>query len=164
MKPEVIDSLVMYLPPDRPANPAPLDIPLESIPGTYVNDAYGVLVICSAVPTDEEPTSCQETRRDHPFPHSNTTLPTLLARFPKLWSTHLAFTHHNGSTFTVHSRSAYPGRNVSVVSRVPSYAATFNEEGMAWTGNAWDADAEVVLRGVWEGGLKEGAEVWFDRP
>lgn len=161
----MINGLVKSLPPSRPANASMPDIPLDSIPGTYVDEAYGELVICPVSTSSNQTTdACRDTIDTNPFSFAeSTTVPTFIAHFPKFWSTHLAFTHYNGSTFTVHSRALYPETNASIVSPFESFDAVFNAEGMAFTRNAWGAGPGVEPSDVGEGGLKERAEVWFDK-
>lgn len=42
------------------------------------------------------------------------------------------------------------------------FMAYFGEGGMAFSGNAWGVGPGVDPRSV-EGGLRENAEVWFDK-
>lgn len=162
VKEEMINGLAKSLPPTRPDNAAVPDVPLDTIPGTYSDPAYGEMVICSVTPTASQPPTCPETLADNPFPSINASIPTYIAHFPKFWSSHLLFEHHNASTFLVRPRAYYPETKEGVTAQFEWFMAYFGEGGMAFSGNAWGVGPGVDPRSV-EGGLRENAEVWFDK-
>lgn len=162
VKEETIQRLAKSLPPTRPEDATLPDLPLDSIPGTYTDPAYGELVICSVTPATNQPYSCTETLAGNPFTgQSNTTGPTYLAAFPKFWSSHLLFTHYNGSLFTVRSSAHYPETGQDVVAQFEWFQAVFAEEGVAFVGGAWGAGPGVEERDWRSGKLEDVAEVWF---
>jgi hypothetical protein len=158
----MINGLARSLPPTRPEDAALPEVPLDSIPGTYTDPAYGNLVICPVSANAKQSSICAETVANNPFVGQvNTSGPTYLAAFPKFWSSHLLFTHHNGSLFTVRSSAHYPETGENVVAQFEWFQAVFAEGGVGFVGNAWGAGPGVEERD-WRGGdLRERAEVWF---
>lgn len=158
----IFKDLKAALPPIRPTDPPMPDIPLDNIPGTYVDNAYGELVIYLVDQASNVglPQSCRAVvEADPSLFEDSATVPTFIADFPKFWSTHLIFKHRTGSTFTVHSRTIYRETGVTTVSAMPSYDAVFTAEGMALTSGAWEPGAAVEQRELQEDYLKESAEV-----
>ncbi|KAJ9091787.1 hypothetical protein QFC21_007090 [Naganishia friedmannii] len=167
------------LPPTRPENATMPEIPLADIPGTYFDKAYGTIVLCSlpgtlpekdaAMYTSEE---CKDTLANNPF-HSrhqsketSLAVPTYIAKYEKFWANYLEFAHRNGSTFTVTMSAYYPETNLTMpaLPDFPTFDVVFAEGGMAVFGNMWGAGAGVPSRTPGEGaGLKESAEVWFEK-
>lgn len=162
VKAEMFNGLARSLPPKRPDDAAVPDVPLDTIPGTYTDPAYGEMVICSVTPTASQPSTGAETLAENPSHSLNASIPTYIAHFPKFWSSHLLFEHHNASTFLVRPRAFYPETKEGVVAQFEWFMAHFGEGGMAWGGNAWGAGPGVEERSV-ESGLKKNAEVWFEK-
>lgn len=170
VKAETTQILQGAIAPPRPVNPSAPEIPLESIPGTYGDEAYGEIVICAVPPSvdgyeDRSPVSevCRGTLLSNPFPTSDPAIPTFLAKFDKLSSDYLLFTHRNGSVFTVTPSTFYPERKEAVVSQFDSYDAIFTEDGMAFMGDAWGAGLGVEGKDPMRIGVERAAEVWFER-
>lgn len=153
----MVHSLQASLPPSRPPN-ATIDVDLDSIPGTYVDAAYGRMTICAL---HDKTDAYRETLAGNPFPIQSD-IPSFIAHFPKFWFNHLLFTHRNGSTFTVTMNSTYSERNVTVPSTLEWHDAVFDGKGMAWARGAWGAAPGVEERSL-ANGLEEGAEVWFEK-
>lgn len=136
----------------------------------YSDNAYGKIIIC-AVPSPASSTEgplggsavCRDTLAHKPFPTADPTIPTFIARFDKVASNYLLFTHHNGSVFTVTPSTFYPERNETIVSQFNSYDAIFTEDGMAFMGNAWGAGPGVEGKDPMVIGVEGAAEVWFAR-
>jgi hypothetical protein len=142
------------------------DIPCECIAGTYVDKAYGEIVIypVNQANIPRLPQACQELVEAEPSLFAEAaTIPTLIAHFPKFRSTHLVFTHRTGSTFTVHSRTTSAETGVTTISTMPSYDAVFTADGMALTRGAWQAGVGVEPRELREDDMRGSAEVWFDK-
>ena len=165
-KADIFKGLKAALPPVRPTNPLELSIPLERIPGTYVDKAYGEMIIYAVDQSSNTrlPQSCQQVVESDPslFADSST-VPTFISHFPKFWSTHLVFKHRTGSTFTVHSRTVYSETGATMVAAMPWFDAVFSTEGMTFARGAWEAGAGVEPRKLKEDKLKESAEIWFDK-
>lgn len=169
-KAEWTKTLQNALSPTRPVNASPPEIPLAIIPGTYRDKAYGEIVIC-ALPTSvnftggppAESAVCRDTIAHNPFPTADPTIPTFIARFDKVASNYLLFTHHNGSVFIVTPSTFYPERNETTISQFNSYDAVFTEDGMAFMGNAWGAGPGVEGKDPMVIGVEGAAEVWFAR-
>ncbi|KAJ9118537.1 hypothetical protein QFC22_003756 [Naganishia vaughanmartiniae] len=166
------------LPPARPDDAALPDIPLSRIPGSYVDEAYGTIVLCAVPGTmpekDAEAYSseeCKETLAGNPFSsrhhlkRTKPSVPTYIAKYEKFWANYLEFSHRNGSTFTVTMSAYYPETNLTMpaLPDFPTFDAVFAEDGMAVFGNMWGAGAGVPSRAPQEGRLKESAEVWFEK-
>lgn len=144
-------------PPPRPTN-ATIGIDLKSVPGSYSDAAYGQMIICAL---DDKTDACRQTLAGNSFTiHPD--VPSFVAYFPKFWYDYLLFTHRNGSTFTVEMSVTYAETNVTLASPFPSFDATFDGEGMAWTRGIWGAGPGVEEASL-ANGLKEGAEVWFEK-
>ena len=150
MKAQMIENLRKSLPPARPNN-ATIDVHLDSIPGTYVDAAYGEMTICA---WNDKSRACEKTLENNPFPEAASDVPAYIAYFPKFWCDYLLFTHRNGSTFTVTQSSTYTETNVTVPSPFESFDAVFDGKGMAWTRSAWGAGPGVEDQRV---------EVWFEK-
>ncbi|KAJ9092582.1 hypothetical protein QFC19_008690 [Naganishia cerealis] len=172
------------LPPARPENatmpPAAL---LRGIQGTYVDKAYGTIVVCAVPGTfpdvtrtsskerhDKAPEECKDTLANNPFPvhhpsSSAAPIPTFIARYEKFWLNYLEFTHHNGTTFLARPSTFYPETNLNIIAADLStpFEVVFERDGMALFGNVWGAGAGVPLRQPREGAMKEAAEVWFEK-
>lgn len=154
------------LPPSRLIDASPLDIPLESIPGTYYDDAYGEIEVCAVSSNSGTSSfSCRETLVDNPFPLPKPGIPTFIAKYDKQAFDYLFFSHYNGSTFTVTPAAFFPERNETVVAQFEAFEAAFAEEGMAFGGNAWGADAGAGGEGKnsLAVGLREAAELRFEK-
>lgn len=152
------------LPPVRPVNATLPDVPLESIPGRYHDEGYGDITIC-AIPAHGSTFSsvCQETLANNPFPQQNLKVPTFIARYDKMAFDYLLFSHHNGSRFTVTASATFPEKNETIISQFETFDAIFADNGLAFTGNAWGAGPGVEGKESSAMGVKEAAEVWFER-
>ncbi|KAJ9115375.1 hypothetical protein QFC24_006990 [Naganishia onofrii] len=165
------------LPPQRLENATLPDIPLDSIPGTYVDKGYGAIVLCAVPGTmpDSDTASylseeCKDALANNPFPARDTQagplVPTFIAKYEKFWANYLEFAHRNGSTFTVTMSAYYPETNLtmSALPDFPTFDVVFAEGGMAVFGNMWGAGAAVPMRTPAQGtGLEKSAEVWFEK-
>jgi hypothetical protein len=116
------------------------------------------MTICAL---DGKTEGCRQTLARNPFP-IDPNVPSFVAYFPKFWYDYLLFSHRNGSTFTVTFSATYAETNATVDYPFESHDATFNGQGMAWTRGAWGAGPGVEETSV-VNGLKEGAEVWFEK-
>lgn len=58
----------------------------------------------------------------------------------------------------------FPETAAKIPSIYSQWEAIFAKDGMAFAGNAWGAGLGVKPSYPWaEGGLKQNAEVWFDK-
>ncbi|KAG7095302.1 hypothetical protein E1B28_006068 [Marasmius oreades] len=87
----------------RPSNPTPPPAPFQSLAGTYENRGYGVIELCLlGAPTHS--TSCQDIVDELPtvLPGAvDRTIPTLIARWDRFWSTHIKLEHFDGPFFNL---------------------------------------------------------------
>lgn len=153
------------------------DIPLDSIPGTYVDKGYGAIFLCAVPGTmpDSDTTSytsevCKDALANNPFPardaQAGPLVPTFIAKYEKFWANYLEFAHRNGSTFTVTMSAYYPETNLtmSALPDFPTFDVVFAEGGMAVFRNMWGAGAAVPMKTPAQGtGLEKSAEVWFEK-
>lgn len=154
----------------RPDNATVPDVPLEGIPGTYFDQAYGEMIVC-ALPScfdrnndaNARSATCRDTIATNPFPRVDPAIPDFIARVNKLAYDYLLFTHHNGSVFTVTPATTYPERNETIVSQFDSFEAVFTREGMTFMGNAWGAGPGVQGWDPEAVGVEDAAEVWFQK-
>jgi hypothetical protein len=160
-------------------------LPYYDFAGLYFNPAYGTLSLCAYPPPKHPGKECDDLISDarsslHPLLKDS--VPSLLATWSKIWSTHVLLRHSSGDYFNASSVYAYPapfpnasdsddeGRPFAVESNMSSWRAQFvfgdipgrsagKVEGMAWKG-LWGAGLGVESP---KGEGREGAEVWFDR-
>jgi hypothetical protein len=162
------------VPPARASNATPSELSSRDIQGTYFNEAYGPLTLCSVAASApngivESINECDETLAKHPFDVSSDITdsgshPTLIARFGKTSTAYLLFRHKNESSFIVSMGMNFPQTNAQMPSIYGYWDAIFSREGMAFAGNAWGAGIGVEPSDPWaEGGPKQNAEVWFDK-
>ncbi|KAJ8082743.1 hypothetical protein PM082_008599 [Marasmius tenuissimus] len=163
----------------RPSNPIPPPASYESLAGKYTNGGYGDIELC-LLGSSKQSRSCQEVIDELPtvLPGvASSTIPTLIAKWDRFWSTHVKLEHFDGPLF-----------NLTVLeSREPP---TADKDGPYWTAEPFYGqtvgtqfvmgDAEVgrvdgfgIFGGFWgsgslvedsaEGGSREAAEVFFDK-
>ncbi|THU79478.1 beta-lactamase/transpeptidase-like protein [Dendrothele bispora CBS 962.96] len=164
----------------RPAEPTDPRVPLSSMTGVYNDPAYGSLELClipqSGDSNDTATPSCQTVLNELPeqLPGAiDTSVPTLVARWDKLWITHIKLEHFNKNLFNVTTLKSTPILN--------SGNETANGTEARWA-QVWStASAEFAVHhnkvtgfgmvGLWgaEAGVpspsgktvKQRAEVWF---
>jgi hypothetical protein len=149
-------------------------LPLQLIPGTYVDPGYGEIDICHLhgpmidVPLDglnNVNPACYDLLDFNPFVVSedSTSRPTYVARFAKDRTAYLLFEHAYGSVFTVTVNTIFPTHDVSSRSVIPSFKAIFTEEGMVWLGNVWGSWPPLRNSNQKKDSPGEVAEVLFER-
>ncbi|KAG7440580.1 uncharacterized protein BT62DRAFT_910204 [Guyanagaster necrorhizus] len=163
----------------RPTSPRPPSVSFEAFSGRYENSGYGTIDFCF--------TFMNRTAADllSPCDDSSTVLPdaidpsvpTLLAKWDKTWSTHIMLTHFDGNLFNVSTLESRHTINdtqpfwTAVVHEGNIVTAEFafgqEEEGQrsisgfGLTGDIWGAGAEAGTRtGVT---IQDRAEVWFHK-
>ena len=92
----------------RPANPSLPALPLQAFSGSYTNAGYEDLELCWIGPPSTRASnaskSCKKAVRELPrvIPGAvNTSVPTLVAKWDKFWSTHLKLEHFDGMLWNV---------------------------------------------------------------
>ncbi|KAF5373123.1 hypothetical protein D9758_001604 [Tetrapyrgos nigripes] len=172
----------------RPSGPASPSVSFFSIAGAYNDPGYGYIDLCLIPQQDEDidaakqPDSCQALLEEVPtrLPDTiNTSVPTFVARWDKLWTTHFIFEHFNGNLFNATALASHPILDTSLV---PANANA-NETYFTQKWELASATAEIVvddgkvtgfgLTGIWGPGpgvesprgenVQERSEVWFAR-
>jgi len=165
-------------------------LPYYAMAGVYFNPGYGTLSLC-AYPPPKHPhpgKECDDLISDAQSSLSlflNESTPTLLATWPKIWSTHVLLRHFSSDHFNASALYAFPApfpnasnpdsdddesRPFAINFESASWQAQFifsqdatksghKVEGMAWKG-LWGAGSGVESP---QGTGREAAEVWFDR-
>ncbi|KAF5373158.1 hypothetical protein D9758_001587 [Tetrapyrgos nigripes] len=168
--------------PQRPSEPADPSAPFSSIAGVYNDLAYGRIELCLVTPQGAhnvtQSDSCRALVDDVPtkLPDVDTSIPTFVAKWDKLWSTHLVLRHFDGNLFNGSALFSTPILNSSLVNA--SHSQTYFTQSFETLPNAEFAieDGKAVgfgLTGVWEAGtgiedpsgdtVQERSEVWFAR-
>ncbi|KAJ8082741.1 hypothetical protein PM082_008597 [Marasmius tenuissimus] len=164
----------------RPSNPVPPPAPYESLAGKYTNGGYGDIELCLLGGSNQS-RSCQEVIDELPtvLPGvANSTIPTLIAKWDRFWSTHVKLEHFDGFLFnlTVLESRARPtadrdgpywtaepfyGETVDTAQFVMDDADVGRVNGFGIFGGFWGS-GPLVKNSV-EGGSREVAEVFFDK-
>ncbi|KAK0186837.1 beta-lactamase/transpeptidase-like protein [Armillaria mellea] len=162
----------------RPFNPRPPSISFEALSGQYENPGYGTVDFCFIFKNksaSDVPSPCDDSWTTLPSA-IDTSVPTLLAKWDKAWSTHIMLTHFDGNLFNV---STLESRH-TINDTQPFWSAevhegnivtaefSFDQEenwraisGFGLTGGIWGASAEAGTR---KGGTaQDRAEVWFHK-
>lgn len=87
----------------RPFNPRPPSISFEALSGQYENPGYGTVDFCFIFKNksaSDVPSPCDDSWTTLPSA-IDTSVPTLLAKWDKAWSTHIMLTHFDGNLFNV---------------------------------------------------------------
>jgi hypothetical protein len=158
--------------PQRPEQPVPPTGGFISIAGKYFNQAFGTFELCPVLSTFTE--TDQKAMKDAGLPDSRSrfqtddlgtiTEPSFVVRTYKEWTKRLVFSHHDNETFKVMTNNIYPDTGAmtwSVRGYQPCIQARCGEGGMGlihmWRGvGVPDGDMD-------EGGIKDGAEVFFTK-
>ncbi|KAK0458256.1 beta-lactamase/transpeptidase-like protein [Desarmillaria tabescens] len=157
----------------KPPNPRPPSVLFDALSGTYENSGYGTIDFCFIFmnkTTSDLPSPCHDSWTVLPGA-VNTSIPTLLAKWDKAWSTHIMLTHFDGNLFnvsTLESRhtinDTQPFWTAEVhESSIVTAEFSFDREirGFGLTGGIWGASAEVGSR---KGAtVQDRAEVWFHK-
>ncbi|KAL0573922.1 hypothetical protein V5O48_008019, partial [Marasmius crinis-equi] len=162
----------------RPADPTSPPASFEELAGRYHNVGYDGIELCF-VDGSKQSASCQEVINELPtvLPGAvNSSVPTLIAKWNKFWSTHLKLEHFDGPLFNVTMLESRPtddeddpywtGEARLTDSALSFPTAEFVVEknrvhGFGFFGGVWGAGLEVTDAS--EGGSREAAEVFFDK-
>ncbi|KAK1232777.1 hypothetical protein PQX77_004102 [Marasmius sp. AFHP31] len=164
----------------RPSSPAPPPTPYESLAGKYTNGGYGDIELCLLGSTKQS-RSCQEIIDELPtvLPDIvDSTILTLIAKWDRLWSTHVKLEHFDGALFNLtvlESRgrpkadrdgpywSAEPfyGESVNTAQFVMNDAEVRRVDGFGIFGGFWGSGP--LVEDSAEGGSREATEVFFDK-
>ncbi|KAL0579080.1 hypothetical protein V5O48_002922 [Marasmius crinis-equi] len=157
----------------RPSDPAPPPAPFKSFTGRYVNGGYGAMELCFLDGSRQSP-SCQDVINELPIvlPGAvDSSVPTLIAKWDRFWSTHIKLEHFDGALFNVTVLESRPTDREDDPYWVAEpfgdaiVTAQFvvdgdNVGGFGLFGGFWGAGPQVRNA---EGGLREEAEVFFDK-
>ncbi|PBK88353.1 beta-lactamase/transpeptidase-like protein [Armillaria gallica] len=162
----------------RPSNPRPPSVSFEALSGPYENPGYGTVNFCFIFKnksTSDIPSPCDDSWTTLPGA-IDTSVPTLLAKWDKAWSTHIMLTHFDENLFNV---STLESRH-TINDTQPFWTAEVHEgtivtaefsfrqeksqrsiSGFGLTGGIWGAGTEAGTR---KGGTaQDRAEVWFHK-
>lgn len=87
----------------RPSNPRPPSVSFEALSGPYENPGYGTVDFCFSFKnksTSDIPSPCDDSWTTLPGA-IDPSVPTLLAKWDKAWSTHIMLTHFDENLFNV---------------------------------------------------------------
>ncbi len=87
----------------RPSNPRPPSVSFEALSGPYENPGYGTVDFCFIFKnksTSDIPSPCDDSWTTLPGA-IDPSVPTLLAKWDKAWSTHIMLTHFDENLFNV---------------------------------------------------------------
>ncbi|KAK7449640.1 hypothetical protein VKT23_013115 [Stygiomarasmius scandens] len=167
----------------RPSNPINPSVSFSSIAGIYNNPAYGSLELClvsGSLKDRHMSDSCRILLKEVPLrlPDTvNASVPTLLARWDKLWVTHLKLEHFERNLFNASILSSMP---------IPNSTAENPKNSQTYWVSPWVYDIEATtaeiavdgnevsgigIVGIWGAGqgigrprgdnVEQRAEVWF---
>ncbi|KAI0318427.1 beta-lactamase/transpeptidase-like protein [Amylostereum chailletii] len=148
-------------------------MPAFDFTGTYHDNGYGHFIVCNTTTSSDY---CHQVLADFKAVDPHTPAPTeLYASYPRLWSTHLRFTHVKDHRFYVKPTALFPvgyGKNTTPF-EVP-FDGGVGEDGFAIADFVVE-DGKVVGFGFSGtvaqktmmqkkgGSVKETAEAWFER-
>ncbi|KAK0200076.1 beta-lactamase/transpeptidase-like protein [Desarmillaria ectypa] len=161
----------------RPSNPRLPSVSFDALSGPYESLGYGTVDFCFIFmnqTTSDLPSPCDDSWMVLPGA-IDTSVPTLLAKWDKAWSTHIMLTHFDGNLFNV---STLESRH-TINDTQPFWTAEVHEgsivtaefsfdrkhqrsiSGFGLTGGIWGASAEAGTR---KGATaQDRAEVWFHK-
>lgn len=158
-----------------PSGDAHENTPALDFTGIYRDDGYGPFILCNTTSTSQH---CRQVLADFKAVDSHTHTPPpaeLYASLPRLWSTHLRFTHVKDNRFHVKPTALFPegyGKNttpfevpwdVGVTEDGFAFADFVVEEGKV-TGFGISGTVEQKTMTQKKGGtVKETADAWFER-
>ncbi|KAK1232774.1 hypothetical protein PQX77_004099 [Marasmius sp. AFHP31] len=164
----------------RPPNPAPPPVPYESLAGIYTNGGYGGLELCLLGGSNQS-RSCQEVidELSTVLPGAvDSTIPTLIAKWDRFWTTHVKLEHFDGPLFNLTALESRPiddresdepywtadpffGGGVITAQFVTSGSEDERVVGLGIYGGLWGSGPQV--EDSKDGGSREAAEAFFDK-
>lgn len=136
--------------------------------GTYLNKGYGAITLCAYSSSSHHCTALlSDFGSLEPFGRPSKT--ALYAHFPRIWSSHMRFSHRTNDTFSLEATAVFPngyGKNTTAFEtyetgegegRVEFIVEDKKVKGFAMV---FDEDA-ATSRSKAGGGIEDTADAWF---
>ncbi|KAH7914454.1 beta-lactamase/transpeptidase-like protein [Hygrophoropsis aurantiaca] len=149
-----------------------ITVALEDYAGRYVNPGYGSFTLCSP---SSDSSYCSQVKADFATVDAvtgiSTSVPQLLAQWPRVWSSHIRMAHVENSVFVVEFTSLFPNGygidstpfETAEIGTSEARAQFFFKDGKVSGFGIFGLVREVTEREKSHDTVQDKAEVWFDR-
>ncbi|KAI0063209.1 beta-lactamase/transpeptidase-like protein [Artomyces pyxidatus] len=142
-------------------------LPPYDLTGTYLNEAYGTIVLCN---TSSRSKHCDKVLADYRTVHGVAPPNDLFAEFRTLWSSHVHFTHAENNIWHIFPTYLFPegyGRDTAPFSTEevfgPSVNFVFEDREIVGFGLTGAVEEGPTVRQKEGGSVQYTSEVWFTK-